>query len=115
MPGQANNELNQRQHGKESTYTAADSFPGATSKDVHTGLGHPGSGQVASDIRHKGGQGLQGVTHSGLGMADERVDPSQRAMERDDAAGVQKGGKRDAPPAEDRLPESAETVASERD
>ena len=47
---------------------ADDTITGATSGDVHTGLGHPGVGQTSAEIRHDGeksrknpGRGLQGA------------------------------------------------------
>ncbi len=49
---------------------------GATSADVHTGIGHPGQGQSSSELRHdskahSGGGGLQGVGASGAGSASD--------------------------------------------
>ena len=118
-PGQANNEDTLRSHGKESTYTSAsDTLGGATSADVHTGYGHPGQGQVASDTDRKNRQGLAGVGASGVASSgqgvDERLNPSQRGLDRE-SGGL--AGKKDteAPGAEERFPESAETVAAERD
>ena len=102
VPGQADNDATLRSHGKESTYTTADStLGGSTSAAVHTGLGHPGQGQTATEIRHEGkhkrereGAGLEGVgATGGSGMVDERVTPSQRALERDEAASGQRGDK----------------------
>ncbi|KAL8643421.1 MAG: hypothetical protein Q9226_008390, partial [Calogaya cf. arnoldii] len=50
VPGQADNENVLRSHGKESTHTTASStLGGATSGDVHTGLGKPVQGQNVSD------------------------------------------------------------------
>lgn len=42
---------------------ASRTVTGATSGDVHTGLGHPGQGQSSSELRDgkKGGQGLAGL------------------------------------------------------
>ncbi|KAB8232494.1 hypothetical protein ETB97_000857 [Aspergillus alliaceus] len=66
-PGsQAKNPNVERSHGKESVKTTAEqTLMGATSQDVHTGLGHPGSGQTSTELRHDGqahrknpGQGL---------------------------------------------------------
>jgi len=50
--------------GAGTTTSAADTITGATSADVHTGLGHPGSGQSSKELHDnsKGeGSGLQGV------------------------------------------------------
>ncbi|KAJ9298108.1 hypothetical protein DTO271G3_3713 [Paecilomyces variotii] len=118
-PGQANNPDALRGHGKESTYTAANSIPGATSKDVHRGLGHPGVGETNNEIRHDGqhhrkraGQGLEGVGASRPNEPDERARPDQRGIEREEARGGQHGDK-GALAAEDKQPESAETIAAE--
>jgi hypothetical protein len=46
---------------------ASSTITGATSADVHTGLGHPGQGQTSNELRHadkKGGQGLTGLADS---------------------------------------------------
>ncbi|KAI9880242.1 MAG: hypothetical protein M1830_004586 [Pleopsidium flavum] len=122
VPSQADNDNVLRSHGKESTYTAAsDTLGGSTSADVHTGMGKPMQGQTSSEMRQEGGKrtGLVGVGASGAAstnqMVDERVDPSQRGLERDEAqSGPERtykrsGGTTDVPPA------SAEEVAAERD
>jgi len=78
-PGQADNDATLRSHGKESTYTnAIDTLGGATSGDVHTGLGHPGQGQLATEERHEGkhtakreGAGLEGLAQGGSGLRDD--------------------------------------------
>jgi len=121
VPGQADNDASLRSHGKESTYTStASTLSGATSADVHTGLGHPGQGQTSTEIRHDGqhtrkrvGAGLEGVGASGVSGVDERYDPSQRGLERDEALGGQHGDKGSLG-AEDIVPADAETVAAER-
>lgn len=93
VPGQANNDLTERSHGKESTKTSAsDTLGGSTSSDVHTGLGHPGQGQTSRELRHDKnvgghGGGLAGVgasAASGNQMADERTQESQRASEKEE-------------------------------
>ncbi|KAI9739124.1 MAG: hypothetical protein M1834_007337 [Cirrosporium novae-zelandiae] len=64
---------------------ASSTLAGATSADVHTGYGHPGSGQTSSELHHDGaytrtkqGGGLQGVGASGVeshrGAVDGQVD-----------------------------------------
>ena len=57
--------------------------------------------------------GASGVASSGMGV-DERLNPSQRGLERESG---DLAGKKDTEPlgAEERVPESAETVAAERD
>ena len=106
VPGQANNPDVERSHGKESTKTSAsDTLGGATSADVHTGLGHPGQGQTSSELRQgtegtskkeAGGQTFASGAPSGNMMVDEREQPSQRGLEKEggDLAGTKgdKGG-----------------------
>lgn len=58
VPGQANNPDVLRSHGKEEVRTdPLSTLPGATSADVHQGLGHPGQGQTSTEIRHDGQHG----------------------------------------------------------
>ncbi|KAK8070516.1 hypothetical protein PG997_010719 [Apiospora hydei] len=98
---------------------AAATLTGATSQDVYQGYGKPMQGQENVELRHDGqhtskhvGSGLAGV-----GAADAGYD-SVRAKGADLPEGVTKGSRGKAtdayPTAEERLPESAETVASER-
>jgi len=101
---------------------AADTIIGATSADVHTGLGHPGAGQSSAEIHHDGqshrknpGQSLEGTGATAGQSGINAHDPAfadQRALNKDNAKvdGRDAGGA----PAQDRLPESAETVAAER-
>ncbi|KAK8074211.1 hypothetical protein PG994_005110 [Apiospora phragmitis] len=97
---------------------AASTLTGATSADVHTGYGKPMQGQENHEIRHDGqhtrkrvGAGLEGV---GASVGDDSV----RAKGADLPEGIVKGSRgkhtEDYPGAEERVPESAETVASER-
>ena len=125
VPGQADNASVERDHGKESTKTTASStLTGATSGDVHTGLGHPGSGQTSSELRHDGehtstkhGGGLAGVGAS-VGSSNQMVDtdtqPKERALEKEEGklAGTRgdKGDDYPQPPAQNREPESAESL-----
>ena len=85
IPSQADNANVLPDHGEESTYTPASAtLGGADSRDVHRGLGHPGSGQTSAEIRHDGehhrkraGAGLEGVGSSGdKGMNDPKYNPS---------------------------------------
>lgn len=101
----------------ETTVDPLDSLPGSTSQQVHTGLGKPIQGQENRELhkdhtrkREKEGLGLAGVGASvGVDMA--------RQKGADLPEGVHKGmrGKASAdyPSATERVPESAETVASE--
>jgi hypothetical protein len=116
---QANNDLVERSHGKEAVMTTAEStLRGATSKDVHKGLGKPGSGQTKNEIKHEGqhhrkheGAGLEGV---GSYRQDkfERTQADQRALDREGVRGGEHGDK-GVSAAEDIPPQSAETVANE--
>jgi hypothetical protein len=81
---------------------------------VHTGYGHPGQGQVASDKSQKGVGSLQGTTQSGINMADQRIDPKQRGISRETGDLAGKDTVTDMPGAEDKLPQSAESVSAER-
>ena len=119
VPGQADNENVLRGHGKESTKTSAlDSIPGATSGDVHKGLGHPGQGQTSADKDVSGRSGLMGVgasgVQSGMGGVDERTDASQRGIEKEGSRTKDTVGEF-AAGAEERLPATADEVAAERD
>jgi hypothetical protein len=133
IPSQANNEDILRSHGKESKFTKPlDTFPGATSRDVHTGLGKPPVGQSSVEQRHDGQHGrkketsgYEGVGKSGhpkhadqsIGdsqLVDERYLRDQRGIDREEAQGGQHGDKGSLA-AEDIRPETAETVANERD
>lgn len=127
VPGQTT-EMSGRSHGKESTHTTASStLGGATSGDVHKGMGKPAVGQTSAELRHEGdphrkhhGSGLTGVGASGQGTnidsrrleterleevsgSHKRVDPSQKGPSLQDK-GVA---------AEDKQPASAESIASE--
>ncbi|KAL9029279.1 MAG: hypothetical protein Q9196_002458 [Gyalolechia fulgens] len=92
VPGQADNPDVLRSHGKESTHTTASStLGGATSGDVHKGFGKPIQGQTSSELHgdQSGGGGLAGTGASGVAsgtkMADERMQPSQRGLEKEGA------------------------------
>lgn len=108
--------------------SASDTLGGATSADVHTGLGHPGQGQSSSELRDGStkGAGLVGVGASGAPAHANQVDArdpgfaDQRGLDRDDAAGRTdgpKGGARGdgsgSANAEERVPGSADAVAAE--
>ncbi|KAL8849540.1 MAG: hypothetical protein Q9221_005474 [Calogaya cf. arnoldii] len=92
IPGQADNENVLRSHGKESTHTTASStLGGATSGDVHTGLGKPVQGQNSSD---RGG-GLAGVGASGAASGNQMVDTEMQAGQRGmDKEGGDKAGEK---------------------
>ncbi|KAL3452258.1 hypothetical protein BJX65DRAFT_175655 [Aspergillus insuetus] len=82
----------ERSHGKEPVKTTAEqTLMGATSKDVHKGLGHPGSGQTSTEMRHDGqhtrknpGHGLEGSLQGVPGEFGTRTD--QRLSQKPTAA-----------------------------
>ncbi|KAJ9632122.1 hypothetical protein H2203_000523 [Taxawa tesnikishii (nom. ined.)] len=106
--------------------SASDTLGGATSADVHTGLGHPGQGQSSNELHHGGqrggskqGSGMQGVGASGAasGQLADPHDPQHtnlRAVDVDEAR-IPRGTAQEAGAgnAENRQPETADTVASE--
>jgi hypothetical protein len=109
--------------GDELDQATAPTIGSTTSADVHTGLGHPGSGQSSKEIRHDGEQGRKnpGKSLEGVGAATrefktvDESDPDMkhhRALDNDEAE-VGRGTVGGAP-AEERIPETAETVAAER-
>ncbi|KAL6706036.1 hypothetical protein ACN47E_006138 [Coniothyrium glycines] len=92
--------------------------PGATSASVHDHLGHPGAGQTARELRDdsKGDVGLAG--RRGARHVREYWDETGEVKE-DPRFAVQRNlgdvptgqrGTRGGPPAEERVPESAEHV-----
>lgn len=110
-----------RGHGKENTRTyPEDTLTGATTQDVHRGLGHPGSGQTRTEIRHEGAHhrtkqssGLEGVGTS-REEKYERTLPDQRGIEREGAVTSGHHGDKGALGAENIQPTQAEHLASER-
>ncbi len=92
--------------------SASSTISGATSADVHTGLGHPGSGQTSQEL-HGGHRKKEGhfaaPAHGDIGMEDS---VGSRKLD----VGREGRGKASGnyPTAEDRVPEGAETVAAER-
>jgi hypothetical protein len=113
IPGQAMNP----NISKETRTSAQDTIGGATSADVHSGYGHPGSGQTSKELHGDGNfpgkrekNGLAGV---GANQSDvfrewgQDIDfptgtKAKSSVNREDIVG-----------AEERLPESAESVAAE--
>lgn len=97
--------------------SASETIPGATSGDVHTGLGHPGQGQTSNETRHpkQGGSGLAGLA-SGLEQSNVRElkDDPTHAVQRNlgDVPAGQRGDV-GGPPAQERVPEKATSVASD--
>ncbi|KAJ6121194.1 hypothetical protein N7523_005474 [Penicillium sp. IBT 18751x] len=118
---QADNPNVLRSHGKESTYTSpADTLTGATSKDVHTGLGKPLQGQSGVELAHDGAHGrkkqpsgLEGVGASREDHGIERKFVDQRGLDREEAANAGARGNKADRAAEDMRPEGAETLDTE--
>ncbi|KAJ5523688.1 hypothetical protein N7513_008798 [Penicillium frequentans] len=99
--------------------SAADTLMGATSQDVHTGLGKPLQGQTGVELAHDGehgrkkqSAGLEGVGATPQNRGIERQFPNQRGIEREEAQNGTRGNKADRA-AEDMLPEGAETLDAE--
>ncbi|RXG44157.1 hypothetical protein VDGE_02619 [Verticillium dahliae] len=91
---------------------ASDTLGGATSADVHAGLGHPGAGMTSQELhggkRKSDGSGLEGVGASSTDpirqqRADVSVQPDSRGKT---------GNPSDITPEQDKVPTSAETVAA---
>lgn len=94
---------------------SATDFPGATSGDVNTGLGKPVQGQTSNELRHDTQRtgGLDGLKSGAQGKTVDAHDPlhaDQRALDKDEAV----VGRSDVPSAEERIPESSESVSAER-
>ncbi|KAH7358718.1 hypothetical protein B0T11DRAFT_340963 [Plectosphaerella cucumerina] len=91
---------------------ASDTLIGATSADVHQGLGHPGSGQTSQEL-HDGSKRRAGLEGVGANLTDpvreQRADVSVPP-----GARGKSGNAADIPGAENIQGETAETVAAER-
>lgn len=117
---QANNPDVLRAHGKEAVHTTAEStLRGATSADVHTGLGKPLVGETSVENRHDGAHGRKkqpaGMEGTGASMEDksgERKFPDQRGYEREHHMSGLRGNNEDRSAA-NMQPEPAETAATE--
>jgi hypothetical protein len=101
---------------------ASSTLTGATSADVHTGLGHPGQGQTSNELRHadkRGGQGLTGLADSvRQGDVKSLKDDPRHADQRnlgDETGDVPTGqrGNTGGLSAQEVVPESAESVAAD--
>lgn len=127
VPGQASNPGVLRSHGKESVHTSAEStLPGATSADVHTGLGHPGQGQTSTELRHEGHHtskkhtsGPEGAgAPGGSGIGDDGLNAEFRRLQDDhhvQRGATSTGHNASRTGAEEMLPVSADEVAAEVD
>ncbi|KAK2053048.1 hypothetical protein LY76DRAFT_525442 [Colletotrichum caudatum] len=94
-------------------YTAPNDFAGATSADVHTGLGKPMQGQTSNEVRgahprhrKKESAGLEGVGATG-------EDPIKKRHLDEDFDAAARRNISEVPGAEERYPVTAEQVASE--
>ncbi|KAH7128445.1 hypothetical protein B0J11DRAFT_271233 [Dendryphion nanum] len=107
----------------QGTYTSASStLGGATSADVHTGLGHPGQGQTSSELQHDGqhhrkkqGLGLAGLSNE-VGDGPTQLDPRAPDFANQRNLGDVPSGQRGnvgGSSAQEREPETAETLARE--
>jgi len=99
---------------KETWTNAQSTITGATSADVNTGIGKPVAGQTSSEL-HDGSHERAGLT----GVGADKSDPiRERGLDIDFPKGT-KGdsgvNREDITGAEERLPETAESVAAERD
>jgi hypothetical protein len=97
---------------------ASSTITGATSRDVHTGLGHPGQGQTSNELRHsdkKVGTGLAGRADSvEQGNIRSLKDDPRHADQRNlGDVPTGKRGNTGGLPAQERVPESAEGVAAD--
>lgn len=98
-------------------------MPGATSGDVHTGLGHPGQGQTSTEQKHGGfhtnkreGAGTTGLAEGGMGLHGEQPSAHFQQLQQDDhPKGPISGHNVSRDGAEDKQPASSEEVAAEGD
>ncbi|KAF2259350.1 hypothetical protein CC78DRAFT_586083 [Lojkania enalia] len=122
-PSEATYEPNPDLNNQRMYQAASTTIGGATTADVHTGLGHPGQDQTSAELRHDGQRGgsKQGTGVSRFG--EQGNDPNDiKYLERDPTHAAQRNlgevpsgqrGTTGGPAAEERFPEGAETVASE--
>ncbi|KAL6244552.1 hypothetical protein RBB50_008794 [Rhinocladiella similis] len=124
VPGQANNPDILRSHGKEGVRTdPLSTLPGATSADVHTGLGHPGQGQTSTEVRHEGQHtaskapsGPEGAGATGGSGLHGDVNTEFRRLAQDDhPRGPRSGHNVTLQGAEDKEPVRDVEVAAEGD
>ncbi|KAI5852195.1 hypothetical protein BZA05DRAFT_38365 [Tricharina praecox] len=87
--------------------TGIEGMPGATSGDVHQGLGHPGSGMTSKEVHHDGqhkrtrqrlglakhATGQVSQASEELGGANPRQDPRQRGLGHELPMGNNRGNK----------------------
>ncbi|KAI9850931.1 MAG: hypothetical protein M1838_004817 [Thelocarpon superellum] len=122
VPGQGLDSSAMDNDDPDASTSAGDTLGGASSAEVHQGLGQPVQGQTSNELRHDGqhtssrqrlGTAGLGASDGGLQGADSRLDGRQRALDKGDAAPGQ--GDTHIVAAEDQIPVSAEEVAAEFD
>jgi hypothetical protein len=96
-------------------HQASDTLQGATSGDVHTGLGHPGQGQSSSELRDGSSKG-QGLTGLASNVKDQQAGGAVETLKDDPTHAAQRNlgdvptgqrGNAGGPPAQEREPSSA--------
>ncbi|KAK5074951.1 hypothetical protein LTS08_005472 [Lithohypha guttulata] len=82
IPGQANNPDVESAPDMSGASKALD-MPGATSADVHTGLGHPGQGQTSSELKESGKSSNkgQGTGEGGTGMQGPESEEAKKLQQ----------------------------------
>jgi hypothetical protein len=94
---------------------ASDTLQGATSADVHTGLGHPGQGQTSSEL-HDGSRRGQGLAGLASGVKDQQTGGNIKELKDDPKFAIQRNlgdaptgqrGNVGGPPAEEMEPSQA--------
>ncbi|KGQ06953.1 hypothetical protein BBAD15_g7741 [Beauveria bassiana D1-5] len=91
---------------------ASSTIAGATSADVHQGLGHPGSGQTSKELHggHRKKEGHFAAPANGNLSMEDSIGSRKLDVGREGRGKASKN----YPTAGERVPESAETVAAER-
>ncbi|KAH6682013.1 hypothetical protein B0J14DRAFT_228790 [Halenospora varia] len=110
IPGQAMNPNTT----KETWTSAQDTIGGATSADVHTGYGHPGQGQTSNELHGTGKKEKSGLSGVGAYQNDTVRERGQDIDFPRGTKGYSGNDRQDIQGADERVPEPAETVASER-
>ncbi|KAG5655990.1 hypothetical protein KAF25_001560 [Fusarium avenaceum] len=106
------NEISAQAPGTEGETPASATLVGATSADVHAGLGKPGSGQISQELHGRGKKERSGLEGVGANTSDRIHD---KGANRDHPTNYRgKGGENavDYPGAAKREPAKAEEVTS---
>ncbi|KAG9233449.1 hypothetical protein BJ875DRAFT_464127 [Amylocarpus encephaloides] len=110
IPGQALNP----DISKETWTKASDTLGGATSADVHMGLGHPGQGQSSNELHGTGKKEKSGLAGVGADQSDTVRERGQDIDFPKGSKGYSGENRQDIQGADERVPAGAEEVASER-